>query len=190
MKAIGIVLAGGKSSRYGKDKMFETYQAEPLYQKSIRALTENDIQSVYLSTNDKLAPFFEFPDEFILTEDDEYLGPLPALYQALLQINGEWEWLFLLASDLPYISPAFVAKLKAAAAHSSSQVIVPVADDQIQPLHSCYHKSCFPIIEELVHNKIGGMRPLFNEAATDYLPFDETWKDFHNINRPADWDKN
>jgi molybdenum cofactor guanylyltransferase len=85
MKIAGIVLAGGKSSRYGKPKMFETYQGKYLYQHSVEALKQNSLSPIVIATNENLISYFEQDDvDFIVEKESEtYQGPLFAIYNAL-----------------------------------------------------------------------------------------------------------
>ena len=62
MSIAGIVLAGGKSSRYGQPKMFETYNKKSFYEYSIDALKENHVTPILVSTNQDLLPYFQRKD--------------------------------------------------------------------------------------------------------------------------------
>jgi len=62
MKIAGIVLAGGKSSRYGKPKTFETYQGKYFYQHSVEALKQNSLSPIVIATNENLISYFEQDD--------------------------------------------------------------------------------------------------------------------------------
>ena len=59
MKA--IILAGGHSERFGQPKAFATIDNEPFYKKIIQVLQDtNMFNDIIISTNDKLAPFFDY----------------------------------------------------------------------------------------------------------------------------------
>ncbi len=78
MKIAGIILAGGKSSRYGKPKMFETYKGKCFYEYSVESLKDNSLSPIFISTNVNLLPCFKRDDvDFIIENENEaYQGPL------------------------------------------------------------------------------------------------------------------
>ncbi|WP_252311350.1 molybdenum cofactor guanylyltransferase [Sinobaca sp. H24] len=104
----GAVLAGGRSSRYGLPKMFELYHGKPLYQYSLDAFKEAGIQERYIITNNQLADRFDSRLASIVIEPAPFSGPLFGLKEALRQVEPD-SWLFLLAADIPFVTPEFVA---------------------------------------------------------------------------------
>ena len=87
MSIAGIVLAGGKSSRYGQPKMFETYNKKSFYEYSIDALKENHVTPILVSTNQDLLPYFQRKDVAFAVEKCPYQGPLYAIHHALTAVS-------------------------------------------------------------------------------------------------------
>ena len=104
MSIAGIVLAGGKSSRYGQPKMFETYNKKSFYEYSIDALKENHVTPILVSTNQDLLPYFQRKDVTFAVEKCPYQGPLYAIHHALTAINCRAEWFFILSCDIPLLT--------------------------------------------------------------------------------------
>ncbi|MFB5661457.1 molybdenum cofactor guanylyltransferase [Alteribacillus sp. HJP-4] len=186
MNIHGAVLAGGKSSRYGRQKMFEAYHGLPLYQYSVQALKQGGADSIYIVTNRKLAPRFAENEGEILLEDTPYQGPLPALALALKQLQKD-SWVFLLAADIPFISAEFVKKLIENADSGEIDAVIPVSGGRVHPLHGLYHQCCLSSALMLIGEGKAGMYPLLQKVRTSYVPFPDEQKDFININRPEDW---
>lgn len=187
MNVIGIILAGGKSSRFGKAKMFECYKGKPFYQHSIDALKEGGVQTVTIVTNPELAAQFDFTDEntSLLIEDIPYQGPLHALCKAMTTHN-EAKWFFALPADTPFVTATFVRHLLSYRKQNPS-IILPVANTYDQPLHSLYPIGCLPIIKQLIREQKRSMKPLLEQYPLQRVSFDRTYRDFININTQAEW---
>lgn len=186
MNIAGIVLAGGKSSRYGKPKMFELHQGIPFYLYSVNAFKNAGLDAIFISTNQQLASQFDQEAGSILLEDDEHNGPLFALSQAMKQLIDS-EWFFILAADIPYVSVEFVNTMLEELKKNQPDIIIPVTDEYVQPLHSIYNRSCLPIIEELLHSNKKSFMPLLDRVSIQKIRFPSDQKDFVNINKREDW---
>ncbi|WP_062051030.1 molybdenum cofactor guanylyltransferase [Bacillus sp. JCM 19034] len=187
MDVNGLILAGGKSSRYGKAKMFEYYKGKPFYQHSIDAFKKGGVQTVTIVTNAKLAKRFHIKDEHtsLFIEDIPFQGPLYALYNAMTVYN-EAKWFFILPADTPFVTAAFVRRLLSYRKKEPS-ILLPVSKEYDQPLHSLYPISCLPIIKRLVLMEQRSMKPLLEQFPVQRISFDCTYRDFVNMNTQAEW---
>ncbi|MFB7141487.1 molybdenum cofactor guanylyltransferase [Gottfriedia sp. NPDC056225] len=188
MKIAGVVLAGGKSSRYGKPKMFETYKNKFLYEYSVQALEESSISPIIISTNEKLVPYFSKNDlEFVIEgETEEYQGPLYAMYNAFSKIQNI-DWYFVLACDTPFITADFVKKMIALLKDSNVDVIVPIQSDKLQSLFGLYHRDCIGKMKGILDKNNRKLQVLFDEVNVLTVPFSKDERIFKNINKPEDW---
>jgi len=190
MTIAGIVLAGGKSSRYGKPKMFETYQNKYFYQHSVEALKQNSLSPIVISTNEKLIPSFRQNDvDFIVEKETEaYQGPLFAMYNALSKIPHA-DWYFVLSCDIPFITSAFVEKMICLTENGQYDAIVPIQSGNIHPLLALYHHRSLAKMEQLLAKNIRKIRLLLDEISVLTVPFSAEEEVFININKPQDWRK-
>ncbi|GAE36218.1 molybdenum cofactor guanylyltransferase [Halalkalibacter akibai] len=184
MKMVGVVLAGGKSSRFGRPKMFEHYKGIPFYQHSVNALTRDPILDVYIITNNELADCFK-GHVSVLVEEEPHNGPLQALVFAFESVQ-DGDWFFVLAADVPFVTAEFVTELTE---HISTDldVVIPVTNGQQQPLLALYHRRCLPVAKEILATNKRSMKPLLDKVRIKTVAFSETQKDFININTEADW---
>ena len=106
-KLYGLVLAGGKSRRMGKDKSLLSYHGIPqsiyLYQ-----LLERFCDKTYLSIRKDQIDQFEESYELIV-DQDRYKGPFNGLLSAHNQ-NPEVSWL-VVACDLPLMDEETIQQL-------------------------------------------------------------------------------
>lgn len=190
MKIAGIVLAGGKSSRYGKPKMFETYQGKYLYQHSVEALKQNSLSPIVIATNENLTSYFEQDDvDFIVEKESEtYQGPLFAIYNALSKISNV-EWYFVLSCDTPFITSAFVDKMIHLTKNSYYDAIIPTQSGRIHPLLALYHRRSLLKMEQLLAKDKRKMQLLLDEITVLTVSFPTEDEVFININKPKDWRK-
>lgn len=97
-----VILAGGKSSRMGKDKSLLIFQGKPL----LSYICEQTIplsQQVYIVTPwpEKYISIVP-PDCRFISEENAFQGPLSAFAQTFDYLKSDW--VLLLACDLPYIN--------------------------------------------------------------------------------------
>ena len=99
-----IILAGGKSSRMGKDKALLTFQEKPLLT-NIYEQVSLFSQQVYIVTPWSEKYMGLIPDDCIFIKEEKiFQGPLAAFAEALEYTDADW--IFLLACDLPYLNLA------------------------------------------------------------------------------------
>jgi molybdopterin-guanine dinucleotide biosynthesis protein A len=188
MTMAGIVLAGGKSSRYGKPKMFETYNGKCFYEYSVDALKENSLSPIIISTNNKLTSFFKQSNEIMIIEDEQetYQGPLFALHNVLSKMKHV-EWFFVLTCDVPFITPDFVKDLISYTKEGQFDAIVPIEAGKMQPLLALYHRRSLIQMENLLVKNQKSMRSLLDELNVCTVPYSTNQKLFTNINYKEDW---
>ncbi|MFZ4452390.1 molybdenum cofactor guanylyltransferase [Salibacterium aidingense] len=188
MNIAGVVLCGGKSERYQKQKIFETYKGSPFYSYSAAALQQGGIRDVYLQTNRTMAAALSSAGFPLLLEEKEHEGPLYALAAAMRQLNNK-DWIFLLPADVPYVRSCFVSSVLEYVwnAAETADAWIPSERDQLHPLHGLYHTGCLPVMEELLHQNKKSMHPLLKKVHTAFIPYSIDQRDFININRQEDW---
>lgn len=188
MKIAGLILAGGRSSRYGKQKLFESYRGQPLYKSSVHALQAAGIKDVFIVTNDRLKGEFEAEGYSVILDDHRYAGPLHALYNGMnASACKHVDWFQVLAGDLPHVHDALLRELQTAAStNGHADIILPQHNEKAQPLHALYHRRCLPILDEIAP-KERSMRALYERVSTEFVEFPHHERGFLNINSEQDW---
>ena len=101
----GAVLAGGKSSRMGRNKALLRIDGEPLWQRQMRVLKAAGARPVFLVQ----APRQHALTRGVLRDTMGGAGPLAGLHAALAQCGHGH--IAVLAVDLPFIDQAWFARL-------------------------------------------------------------------------------
>jgi molybdopterin-guanine dinucleotide biosynthesis protein A len=183
----GFILAGGASSRMGRDKALLEIGGVPLVVRTAR-LMEPRVASVTV-----VAPpgRYETLGLRLLADDFPAAGPLGGVLTALRASAAEWN--FVVACDLPYLRAEFIEWLLTRATASSKDALVPESARGLEPLCGVYHARCRPILAATFAQ---GVRKLMDAlAGLNIEPVPESeWRQWdleglllQNMNTPEDY---
>ncbi len=128
----GIILAGGKSSRMGREKGLVEFRGKPLIQFEIDLLLHFTDRILISSGNPDYGSF-----KLEMVPDDVLgLGPAAGLASALR--NSETLWNVVLACDLPFLEPELIDFLLVNT--SGFQAVIPCHDGGNEPLAGLYRR--------------------------------------------------
>ena len=194
----GFVLAGGKSSRMGKDKAFLQIENETFLERAITTLStvcENRVKIVLSQNQTNLIEKLP-PNVSHIFDIFENRGALGGIYTALK--NCETKYAVILAVDLPLVTPEAIEKL-AEITLSGNKFIATVPrqlDGRLQPLSAIY----------LARYAVRPLEKLINENATasvndfleiiaprtigqDKLTLNQDEDLFFNVNYPSEYEE-
>ncbi|MCP5003029.1 MAG: molybdenum cofactor guanylyltransferase [Planctomycetes bacterium] len=138
-----IILAGGKSSRMGRNKALLDIEGKTFIERQVGLLREI-FDEIIISAN---APS-EYSFLPIPVIEDLYpeKGPLGGIYTGLM--NSRSPYTFFLACDMPFVALPLIRHL--AGLVNGVDVVVPRSGKGLEPLHGFYSKRCIgPIKREL-----------------------------------------
>lgn len=177
MQRSGFVLAGGASSRMGRDKALLPYRGSTLVQHVARAVEQAAGNVALIGPIGYGALGYPvYPDKV------PRCGPLGGLYTALTVSGTDWN--LIVACDMPDVSVDALRSLLDAAAESSDNCIIahsPAGDPE--PLCGVYHRACLPVIERAIEEKRFRMKDLVVQLQVRLLDRGV----ISNVNTPADW---
>lgn len=180
---IGVVLAGGASSRMGAPKPGLRVGAGTLIERPLAALAAAGLEPVVVAKRDSPLPPLAVPR---WDEPDAPRHPLCGIVAAIERARAP---IVVLACDMPNVPPALVELL----ARTPADVAAPVLDGMLQPLAARYA----PAALEPLAAALAEERPLrATVAALDPFPIDEDElrrlgdprRMLANVNRPEDLD--
>ena len=110
---LGVVLAGGKSQRFGSDKTLVKFGDKSLIEHTVSKIENNFKEILIVSNSDKNA--FK-KNNIFLTKDiiDGYLGPLVGVLSAMdwvLKNNKNYKWIATFPCDTPLFDQSVVEKI-------------------------------------------------------------------------------
>jgi molybdopterin-guanine dinucleotide biosynthesis protein A len=181
----GVVLAGGKSSRFGSNKALALHQGTALIETITRRLAGLFPETLLITNTPEAYAFLGWP-----MAGDQYrdCGPLAGIHAALKTISQPRA--FVCGCDMPLVNPELIRFL--CELPGDHEVVLPWLPEGPEPLYAVYSKKILPRIEEhLARNqcKIGmvykklRLRKVTAEEILQVLPDLST---FQNINEQQD----
>jgi molybdenum cofactor guanylyltransferase len=188
------VLAGGGSTRFGRDKALVEFAGRPMLARMIEAVrgTSNDVRIV--AASDKYEAF-----EIEIVEDRwPREGPLGGIVTALLHTREKepvCEWNLIVSCDMPFLTAVWLRFLVERAVKSDAQVVVPHSEHGPEPLCACWRTDAVETLqaafERGVRKVTQGIALLRAEVldARDWKRFDSAGRLFWNMNTAADYEE-
>lgn len=180
-----VLMAGGKSTRMGRDKSFLDYYGTPLWSFQLEKLASFASEILISSQT-------AFPDhpriEYSLVADEvSGLGPLGGLCSAL--IKARHDTLVVFAVDMPKMTRRFLAAIAAEATPECG--IVPESEGFYQGLAAVYPKKILPLLAEVLRGTDHSLQHLNKLAVeSDIMRVHQVVQNeegfFQNWNSPAD----
>jgi len=179
--ATAIILAGGKSSRMGRDKSLLPAAGVTLIGK-IAAQLQDHFQEIIIGANNKEKYLFlNLP---VVPDLEEGKGPLMAIYSTLLRSQHEIN--FVVACDIPDLNMKYVREMM----HQMKdhEIVIPTGSDgKYEPLFAVYKKSVTGAVKKLLDAGERKVSLLFKSADVLYLPLPDEGKWYRNLNTREDY---
>ena len=178
--AAGFVLAGGKSSRMGRDKALLMLNGEPLIAHALRSLGAVCAEVAIAGATSDLAPYGR-----VIRDLTPGSGPLSGVVSALNQTMYDWN--LFLAVDVPAVPATVWQQILAVAATGASPTVMASSGGFVHPLCAAFHRST---LQHLSREHEAGRYKLKLAAAAagpvTYVTFlQHDW--FRNINTPEEF---
>jgi molybdopterin-guanine dinucleotide biosynthesis protein A len=153
MNFSAVILAGGKSSRMGRDKAFLEINGQPLLVRQISLAQEAGASQIIISG--RAGTDYSAFNCQVLVDQSPDLGPLSGIDAALQTVTDPL--LLVLAVDMPYLTADFLKKLRTHCSRGAGAV--PSSDEIIEPLAAFYPKSAAGLIPQLRANSLQPASP-------------------------------
>ncbi len=137
-----LILAGGESRRMGQDKANLLLGERALLQSVV-----NTLQPLFAEVIVSVRQPRHEIDLLQVCDDPVHTGPLAGLVAGLERVNTSW--LFAVACDMPFITPAVIEYL--AQQRADCQAVVPMVSGYPQPLAAFYAVSCLPLARDCLN---------------------------------------
>lgn len=181
---IGLVLAGGQSSRLGQDKTAIPHEGQTLLERTARLLAPH-VAQVFVSCRHPGRVSGNWP---VIIDETERIGPAGGIVTALRRLGGP---IFVLACDLPFMGSRFITRLLTAREERPGSAVLTawsLADTEyVESLVAIYEPQALPLLEEGIARglfKLGRLIPPEKRHLVRYSAEDQDA--FFNVNRPED----
>ena len=174
-----LILAGGRSRRFGEDKSQLRINGMLVAQMLIERL--KGLFEQILISSDRPGKF-DLPGVLEVVDEYSGKGPLGGVHAGMKACSKPW--VFVLACDMPAIERNVVEEMLSAASATTAQAIIPKHDAGYEPLCAMYSCDAFGTIEALItQGGRPGMLDLLNKLDVVYLKTDNC---YFNVNTPED----
>ena len=188
-----IVLAGGKGTRLGKDKLQEVVGGRPLLQRVIDSLSLISERILVVTAQGQKRPAFQVRQIEVASVPDVYpgKGALGGIYTGLSASDSQHS--LVVAADMPFLNPDLLQYLVGVA--PGFDVVMPRVDGEIEPLHAVYSRECLPAIQGQIDRNRLQIRVFLEQVRVRYVEpadmdrFDPRRLSFFNVNTPEDLTK-
>ena len=187
MPVTGVVLAGGKSRRMGRDKAFLPFGTGMLIERVIEVLHQVTEDVILITNTPELYQRFGLP---MFSDVIPEAGSLGGIYTGLVSAKAPYS--LCLACDMPFVKSEFLRFLCETA--TETDVVIPRNAEDFQPLCAVYSQVCREPIRQKIDAgrlKITGffdqvrVRVVEGELLTRYDPHDVM---FFNANTPEEYE--
>jgi molybdopterin-guanine dinucleotide biosynthesis protein A len=185
----GFILAGGESSRMGRDKALLEFDGVPLLVRTARLVESVAGPAAVIAS----------PEAYrslalrVIADDSPGAGPLGGIATALRVSNAPWN--LVVACDLPYLTKTWLEHLIERALASQADAVLPMNARGAEPLCAVYHKrgerAICAALARGTRKVTDGLQDLRVESIepAEWKAFDSDGLLFKNMNSPADYEE-
>ena len=185
MKVGCIVLAGGKSTRLGRDKLAEIIGGRTLLQRVVDTLSLFDGEITIVASQPSSLPEIARHSHLrIICDSHPGKGTLSGIYTGLMASESFYN--IVVAADMPFLNADLLQYMLDAAI--GMDLVAYREGDRFEPLHAVYSKTCVIGLQQML--KLSNVRlfEILRFARTRFLTleeierFDPQHLSFFNIN--------
>ena len=180
----GVLIAGGKSRRMGRDKRFLTVGGTSLFDRTLRLL-----EQVFSETIVVLAEPVESLDtrgSRVVYDVIPNVGSLGGLYTGLMTASRSA--IFAVACDMPFLSSDVIRFM--ASFDTTADIVVARLESGFQPMHALYSQPCIPFLKAMADKRDLKIQKLYGTQHLQVTIVDEVdlstvgsgLKSFQNVN--------
>jgi molybdopterin-guanine dinucleotide biosynthesis protein A len=190
----GHVLAGGGSTRFGRDKALVEIGGQPMLARMIQLMQSVPMEVKVVAADGKYSAF----GAGIVMDRWPGEGPLGGIITALedsAKSSARPEWNVILSCDMPFLTREWLAFLVERAVNSNAQVVLAHSTHGPEPLCACWRTDVAETLqaafESGVRKVTHGVALLRSEALDEaaWKRFDSAGRLFWNMNTAADYEE-
>ena len=192
MEISSIILAGGKSIRFGHDKVLERIGSTSLIEKVISRVKPISREIIIVTAKERtFARLANRPEIQIVSDIFPGQGSLGGLYTGLLKSGSFYN--LVVAADMPFLNGSLLRYMLNVA--DGYDLVIPRVNNWYEPLHAIYSKNCINPIKSILEEGKKVIVELFNYVKVRFIEvkeidrFDPKRLSFFNINTQEDLER-
>ena len=186
-----IVLAGGRGTRLGGDKLSQLIGDQTLLDRVLNSVVTLSDEVLVVVAQGQSLPAVDCAVARIVFDIYPGLGALGGIHAGLRASSCLRS--LVVAGDMPFLNAPLLQRMVQLA--PGFDIVVPRVDGKVHPLHAIYDKSCLPVIEERIRGGDLRVMDLMQALKIRYVEedevngFDPQRLSFFNINTQADLER-
>lgn len=165
-----IILAGGKSKRFGNDKILEKFGNQNLLQLTISRTEPLTKEIIIVTAKERvLEEFASLPKVKIAADIFPGQGSLGGIYTGLVKSKSFYN--LVVAADMPFLNKELLRYMIKAA--DGYDYTLPKINNWYEPLHAIYSKNCIEPIKMLLENGNKVIVELFDYVKVRFIEASE-----------------
>jgi molybdopterin-guanine dinucleotide biosynthesis protein A len=157
----GVVLIGGKSQRYGSDKVLSKFKDKPLIGHVVDTIEPLFDEIILIGHKRKGLENYR-----IIEDIKPGYGPLGGIYTALMATDAEY--CFVCATDMPNLNAGLISHMISQT--DDHDIVIPMWSNGREPLHAIYKRSLISPIASLLDQNIMMIFSLIELSDTLFIP--------------------
>jgi molybdopterin-guanine dinucleotide biosynthesis protein A len=187
-KILGVILAGGKSSRFGSNKSLSNLKNFKLIEHVIQKLNKKFDEILIVSNDSKL--IFENKKINIIKDCIEgYLGPLVGVLSAIKYANNskKYQWIMTFPCDTPFFDEIIIDQMIEKTTNSKEKIIFIKDKKQRHNIFGTWSTSLEKILEDDLANSYRKVDLWADKIGCSFIEKDlKNENEFLNINTKED----
>ena len=190
----GYVLAGGGSTRFGRDKALVEVDGKLMLARMIELLRGAAKEGKVVAVRGKYEAFgVEIVEDRWPGEGP--LGGIITALEATAKSPAKCEWNLIVSCDMPFLTREWLTFLCDRAAKSKAQVVLPHSGHGPEPLCACYRTAAAGALRAAFESGVRKVTQGLQHVATEVLDeaewkrFDSAGRLFWNMNTQADYEE-
>jgi molybdopterin-guanine dinucleotide biosynthesis protein A len=193
-KIAGYVLAGGGSTRFGRDKALVEFGGKPMLARMIQLLQNASEKVKLVASPGKYAGY----GVEIVADQWPGEGPLGGIITTLedaVMSTEKREWCLIVSCDMPFLTTDWLRFMAERTAKSDAQVLLPHSRSGLEPLCACYRTNgavkLRTAFESGIRKVTEGLKHVTTEVLDepDWKRFDSAGRLFWNMNTAAEYEE-
>ncbi len=189
---IGVILAGGKSSRFGEDKSNIRLGNKTLLRHTIDKIEKEFAEVIIISNNKN----YNFKNKNIYTVKDcieGQLGPLVGILTAMKWVKENkknYRWIASFPCDTPFFDTKLISKLKSKTKETSKKLIFLNSDKKRHNIFGLWSMDLIETLEKDIKNSFRKVEIWADKVGYESININtEKFDKFLNINTKEDFEK-
>ena len=152
---LGVILAGGKSSRFGSNKSLSNLSNSKLIEHVINKINKHFTEILIISNDSKL--ILDYPNIKIIKDCKEgYLGPLVGVLSAMKYANqnNKYNWVITFPCDTPFFDEIIIEKMIKKTFSKKDKIFLIKEKKQRHNIFGIWSTSLEKILEQDINNNI------------------------------------